>query len=101
MPKFTEGDWQYEKLGRAWVIHDGDGLSLLTIHNEYEGDDDETGDAIVTPFGAIYSESDARLMAQSKKMYEYIRDSSGMGKAYTLGEMMERVKAILSSIEEE
>jgi hypothetical protein len=85
MPKFTEGEWKAEYWSdNEWIIsaYNPNGLFIRVVTER--------------PI-----ESDARLMAQSKKMYEYICDSLGMGKAYTLGEMMERARAILSSIDDE
>jgi len=69
MPNFTDGEWKYEPIGRAFALTDGNGLSLLTVHEEDTGKENEWGDSIPTPFGAVYCEADARLMAQSKKMY--------------------------------
>jgi hypothetical protein len=94
MPKFTEGDWE--------VLEDIIVSRLSNKHNDICG---------------VHRLDDLRLMAQSKKMYEALKELVGddghsffdssiesdisTGKGIDLKEWSIKVKAILSSIEEE
>ena len=76
-----------------------------TVHEEDCGKENEWGDSVPTCFGAIYSESDARLMAQSKNMYEamsrMLEDFDKWGTRDMGEDNFEEVRAILSEIDKE
>jgi len=102
MPKFTEGEWYYEGAENGGrIIANDDRKTIIHI-----------------PPCNPYNEqaiSDARLMAKSKKMYEALKELTDennfeafdgaievMGCSPISGtDFMKKVRAILSSIEEE
>ena len=98
MPKFTEGEWKLEKCELRWADSDGeyDGYDIVT---SVDGGKQYLALDISRPF-------DARLIAQSKKMYEVIKEALAEYDSEDYLECIDfswidKMRAILSSIEEE
>lgn len=73
MSKHTPGPWRLEEVVDRSIKHlcpvaDVDGFSLLTVvHTEgYDGDE-------CVPFGAVYRDADARLIAAAPDLLEALK----------------------------
>ena len=89
MPNFTEGEWSYHPT-RYGLSDD--------INYEIES---SNGDSVCGEW-RIYSEPDARLMANAKRMYEVLNKLSESSKWNNFSaDIFSEIKDILSDIEKE